>query len=112
VEQPALLSLMAADGVVVRAQGRTARVGIEPDDAEALLRWAAGTGEELVATDSLGAVVPGSPYAGALVVNLADGDAIVWLRREVATAVDWGGDPHNKAIARLEGDEVRLSPRK
>ncbi len=112
VQQPALLSIMEADGVVVRAQGRTAMVGIEPDDAAAVLRWAASTGEDVTATDSLGTVVPGSPYAGALVVNLADGDAIAWLRREVATAVDWGGDPHNKAIARLEGDSVRLSPRK
>ena len=112
VQQPALLSIMGADGVVVRAQGRTARIGIELDDAVAILRWAAGTGEEVTVTDTLGTAVPGSPYAGALVVNLADGDAITWLRREVATAVDWGGDPHNKAIARMEGDSVRLSPRK
>jgi two-component system, chemotaxis family, sensor kinase Cph1 len=27
-------------------------------------------------------------------------------------SVDWGGDPHNKAIAEREGDSVRLSPRK
>jgi len=26
--------------------------------------------------------------------------------------VDWGGDPHNKAIALREGDTVRLSPRR
>ena len=26
--------------------------------------------------------------------------------------MDWGGDPHNKAIAVSEGDEIRLSPRK
>jgi chemotaxis family two-component system sensor kinase Cph1 len=26
--------------------------------------------------------------------------------------VDWGGDPHNKAIAVSEGDQIRLSPRK
>ena len=26
--------------------------------------------------------------------------------------MDWGGDPHNKAIAVIEGDEIRLSPRK
>ena len=32
--------------------------------------------------------------------------------REVLRSVDWGGDPHNKAIAVSEGDEVRLSPRK
>lgn len=58
----------------------------------------------------LAAAVP--DVAGALVLNLAEGDALVWLRREVARSVDWGGDPHNKAIARREGDSVRLSPRK
>ena len=73
--------------------------------------------EEIVATDSLrrdaplvAATVPG--VAGVLALNLAEGDAVVWLRREVARSVDWGGDPHNKAIALREGDSVRLSPRK
>ena len=115
--QPALLSIMEADGVVVRAQGRTGTAGDAPADPAALLRWAAGTGEEVVATDSLlrdgpgvAATVPDT--AGALALNLAEGDAVVWLRREVARSVDWGGDPHNKAIARREGDSVRLSPRK
>jgi serine phosphatase RsbU (regulator of sigma subunit) len=50
--------------------------------------------------------------AGALALNLPDGQYVVWFRREVLRSVDWGGDPHNKAIAVSEGDEVRLSPRK
>ena len=36
----------------------------------------------------------------------------MWLRHEAVHNVDWGGDPHNKAIATREGDDVRLSPRK
>lgn len=117
VRQPALLAIMAAHGVVVRAQGRTACAGEAPADPEAVLRWATATGAEVTATESLArdapelaAAVP--DVAGALVLNLAEGDALVWLRREVARSVDWGGDPHNKAIARREGDSVRLSPRK
>ncbi len=117
VRQPALLAIMAADGVVVRAQGRTACAGDVPTDPEAVLRWATAVGGEVFATESLvrdtpelAAAVP--DVAGALVLSLAEGDAIVWLRREVARSVDWGGDPHNKAIARREGDSVRLSPRK
>ncbi|WP_413452866.1 SpoIIE family protein phosphatase [Georgenia phoenicis] len=112
VQHPALLPILAADAAIVRAQGRTACVGVQAENADAVLRWAAGTEQEVTATESLGEAGLEIPFAGALAVNLADGDAIVWLRREVATAVDWGGDPYNKAIARMEGDTVRLSPRK
>lgn len=35
----------------------------------------------------------------------------MWFRAEARHAVDWGGDPHNKAIAIQERDSVRLSPR-
>ncbi|MDD9206136.1 SpoIIE family protein phosphatase, partial [Georgenia sp. 10Sc9-8] len=50
--------------------------------------------------------------AGILAVTMSDRDAVAWLRREAVHDVDWGGDPYNKAIARREGDTVRLSPRK
>ncbi len=111
---PALLAIMGADAAVVRAQGRTTCAGEAPSDPASVLAWATGSGEELVATDSLARDAPDlvTDFAGALALNLAEGDAIVWLRREVARSVDWGGDPHNKAIARREGDSVRLSPRK
>ncbi|WP_324651071.1 SpoIIE family protein phosphatase [Georgenia sp. H159] len=114
VRHPALLEIAEADGVIVRAQGRTACAGQTPPNLDAILSWAAGTGREVAATDSLSRDTPHVPpdVAGALAINIADGDAIVWLRREVARTVDWGGDPHNKAIARREGDSVRLSPRK
>ncbi|WP_152191904.1 SpoIIE family protein phosphatase [Georgenia satyanarayanai] len=111
-QHPALLPIMEADGAIVRAQGRTACVGQTPPAPEAVLAWAAASGREVTSTDSLSADVGAGVAAGALAVNLADGDAVIWLRREVATSVDWGGDPHNKAIARREGDSVRLSPRK
>lgn len=43
----------------------------------------------------------------------AGGGAVRALHRaEARRTVDWGGDPHNKAIAEREGDRVRLSPRK
>ena len=50
--------------------------------------------------------------AGAFALNLPDGQYAIWFRREVLRSVDWGGDPHNKAIAVGEGDQIRLSPRK
>ena len=41
-----------------------------------------------------------------------EGACVVWLRHEAVHDVDWGGDPHNKAIETREGDDVRISPRK
>ncbi|PJI94457.1 SpoIIE family protein phosphatase [Luteimicrobium subarcticum] len=114
-----LLEALGADGVVVRAEGRTASRGAVPGEAGvlALLGWAATSGEEIVHTDRLGEAAPdvarsAPDVAGVLAILLPDGQEILWLRTEVAKSVDWGGDPHNKAIARLEGDTVRLSPRK
>jgi serine phosphatase RsbU (regulator of sigma subunit) len=49
---------------------------------------------------------------GVLALPLPDGQYVVWTRAEQVHSVDWGGDPHNKAIAEREGDSVRLSPRK
>jgi serine phosphatase RsbU (regulator of sigma subunit) len=45
-------------------------------------------------------------------VGLGGGQFLMWFRPELVHTVDWGGDPHNKAIAEREGGEVRLSPRK
>ena len=50
--------------------------------------------------------------AGVLAINLPDGQYAVWFRREMLRSIDWGGDPHNKAIAVSEGDGVRIGPRK
>jgi serine phosphatase RsbU (regulator of sigma subunit) len=47
-----------------------------------------------------------------LVLPLPDGQHVLWHRREAVRHVDWGGDPHDKALAEREGDDVRLSPRK
>ena len=47
-----------------------------------------------------------------LVLPLPEGQYVLWFRGEAVRHIDWGGDPHNKAIAAREGDEVRLSPRK
>ncbi|WP_454778150.1 SpoIIE family protein phosphatase [Georgenia muralis] len=115
----AILELLGADGVVVRAQGDTRTLGHAPGPAgrDALLAWAGTSTGDYACTTSLvddapevAAVVP--DVAGVLAITMSGGDAVAWLRREVVHSVDWGGDPHNKAIARLEGDTVRLSPRR
>ena len=37
---------------------------------------------------------------------------MAWWRDEVVRSIDWGGDPLNAKLAELEGDTVRLSPRR
>ncbi|RMI13972.1 SpoIIE family protein phosphatase [Cellulomonas triticagri] len=114
-----LLSLVPADGVVVCAGGDLATRGRVPDEAvcRALASWGAGVGDTVHATDHL-AADPGAPeaaaaagVAGAVALALPDGGAVVWLREEVVRTVDWGGDPHHKALVVPDGDGVRLSPR-
>ncbi|WP_019135865.1 SpoIIE family protein phosphatase [Cellulomonas massiliensis] len=114
-----LLDLVPAHGVLALLGGTTTRLGplAVDGDAEALGRWLARQDGDVVTRDALtvqepalAAALPG--VAGLLAVRLPDDQLVAWLRSEAVQDVDWGGDPHNKAIARREGDTVRLSPRK
>ena len=116
---PSLLDLLGADAVVVQLQGvrRSRGVPLPPGLADAVAAWAAGQDQDVVATDSLPRALPrpGIPAdvaCGALVLPLPEGQFVLWTRAEQVRHIDWGGDPHNKAIAEQEGDSVRLSPRK
>ncbi|MEE3066454.1 MAG: SpoIIE family protein phosphatase [Actinomycetota bacterium] len=116
---PDLLDLVPAEGVVVNIQGdRQARGSVPPPRVvAAVIDWARGADDEIASSECLASELPALDLdpqlaAGALVINLPDGQYAVWFRREVLRSVDWGGDPYNKAIAVSEGDGVRLSPRK
>ena len=116
---PNLLDLLPADGVVVQLQGhRGSRGEALPDGAaDAIAAWAAGRREDAVATDSLLQEAPEltasvGAVRGVLALPLPEGQFVLWHRPEAVRTVDWGGDPHNKALAEREGDSVRLSPRK
>jgi two-component system, chemotaxis family, sensor kinase Cph1 len=116
---PDLLDLVPADGVVVQTEGDRRTQGCVPpaDAVSAVVEWARDSGDDIVRSECLSNDLPAldidpETAAGALVLNLPDGQYAVWFRREVVRSVDWGGDPHNKAIAVSEGDDVRLSPRK
>ncbi|MGY5884604.1 SpoIIE family protein phosphatase [Modestobacter lacusdianchii] len=116
---PGLLDVLPADSVVVNLQGSTGSAGV-PLPAEvvrAVAGWAAAQGEDVVCTDRLPLVapqldVPADLACGVLALPLPEGQYVIWTRPETVHSVDWGGDPHNKAIAEREGDSVRLSPRK
>ncbi|WP_138732639.1 SpoIIE family protein phosphatase [Modestobacter excelsi] len=117
--RPGLLDVLPADSVVVSLQGSTGSAGV-PLTAEvtsALAAWAGHQGGDVVSTDRLPLVapalgVPGEVACGVLALPLPEGQFVIWTRVEKVHAVDWGGDPHNKAIAEREGDAIRLSPRK
>ncbi|MCV7254987.1 SpoIIE family protein phosphatase [Mycobacterium hackensackense] len=116
---PSLLDLLPATGVAVRVGGKYRVLGrVPPAEAvTAVADWARDADGEVVATDCLSGELPAldldpTVAAGALALNLPDGQYVIWFREEALRSVDWGGDPHNKAIAVQEGDGVRLSPRK
>jgi light-regulated signal transduction histidine kinase (bacteriophytochrome) len=116
---PDLLDLVPADGVVVHIQGdHQVRGSVPPQNVvAAVVDWARGADEEIASSDCLSGELPAlgldpQMAAGALILNLPDGHYAVWFRREALRSVDWGGDPHNKAIAVSEGEGIRLSPRK
>ncbi|MGY1641479.1 SpoIIE family protein phosphatase [Geodermatophilus sp. SYSU D00703] len=116
---PSLLDLLPADGVAVSLQGSTGHRGapLPAGAADALAAWATGRPEDVVASDSLRLEAPAlvgavGPACGVLVLPLPEGQYVLWHRAEAVRTVDWGGDPHNKAIAAREGDEIRLSPRR
>jgi chemotaxis family two-component system sensor kinase Cph1 len=116
---PNLLDLVPADGVVVNVQGDRQVRGSVParEVVAAVVGWARGAGDEIASSECLSGDLPGLQLdpqlaSGALALNLPDGQYAVWFRREVLRSVDWGGDPHNKAMAVGERDTIRLSPRK
>ena len=117
--RPGLLDLVPADSVVVNLQGHAGSAGVPlpVEVTTALAAWAAGQDGDVLSTDRLPLVaplldVPAELACGVLALPLPEGQYVIWTRAETVHSVDWGGDPHNKAIAQREGDSVRLSPRK
>jgi len=116
---PDLFDLVAAEGVALNIAGEQEVRGTAPsaEVVAAIAAWALEAGDEIASTECISRDLPDLDLdpqlaAGALVLNLPDGHYAIWFRREKLRSVDWGGDPHNKAIAVGEGDEIRLSPRK
>jgi GAF domain-containing protein len=115
-----ILALAEASGFTLVDGERVLRLGRTPDDdaLQALARRWPGA-EPLFEHDRLGEVVPslaadGGSLCGVYAVALADDHEqfVAWWRDEVVRSIDWGGDPLNAKLAELEGDTVRLSPRR
>ncbi len=114
-----LLTLVGAGGATVSLEGRESSVGVVPHRGvvHALVDHVAATGHDVLPLDRVPDVLPELAAAqdvacGALVLRLSEHQHVVWFRSELVQTVDWGGDPHNQAIAVHEGDTVRMSPRK
>ena len=111
--------LVPAGAVAVSLDGERAGAGDLPDPAvvAALFAYAEAAAQDVLAIDSVPLTVPAlaehkDRACGALIVRLSPGQLAMWLRPEQVRTVDWGGDPHNKAIAAREGAAVLMSPRR
>jgi two-component system, chemotaxis family, sensor kinase Cph1 len=87
-------SLIPAEGVIARIDGVVRIAGDVPADRDALVD---GVGGEELATSELAATHPhlatmAPGFAGLLVVQLGDGNRLLFLRREAAQVVRWLGD--------------------
>ena len=107
----------APSGVVVRIDGDALTVGDVPPPAAVNALAGLLPDSEPLALDTLAETLEEGSYdpartSGMLGIALGGGQFLMWFRPELVHNVDWGGDPHNKAIAEQEGGEVRLSPRK
>lgn len=118
-ESMSLADVVHADGAVVLAEGHVATVGTVPPEPgyRAIADWVLSTDDDIIATSALSRDAPeiatqAPEVAGVLAARLPGDQAVLWLRHEVERNVDWGGDPYNKAIARREGGQIRLSPRR
>ncbi|WP_331273033.1 SpoIIE family protein phosphatase [Motilibacter deserti] len=114
-----LLGLVEADGAALTTPDGLLLVGETPDvDAVAqIARILARHDPALASTDNVPSLHPdleraSERAAGALRVGLGPDEWVLFTRVQQERVVDWGGDPHNKALAAAEGPDVRLSPRK
>jgi len=115
-----LLTLVGADGALLRLAGKTRTVGAVPPLSVAvriLDTLRVQNNDEIFFTDNLGALQPQfkdfkALASGVLLLPFANhsGDGIIWFRGEVIRTVKWGGDPNQKA--HLEPLSRRMSPRK
>jgi light-regulated signal transduction histidine kinase (bacteriophytochrome) len=118
-----MLDVVPAGGAVAFIEGFEGSVGnVPPPDAVRQLLAAAETeattsGRDVLALSQVPTVLPGlasvqDTACGALVLRMPDHQYVAWFRPELVRTVSWGGDPRNVEIASVEGDEVRISPRK
>jgi light-regulated signal transduction histidine kinase (bacteriophytochrome) len=114
-----LLDVAQAGGAAVVRQGRVARVGDTPGDAEleALLQWLRERRDDVYATTRLADDFPPAaaycPVAsGLMAVPLSRDrrDFVLWFRPEQRQTVRWAGDPR-KPVTIAEDGSARLHPR-
>lgn len=117
---PQLLSVMDAAGVAWTFEGRTRTSGSVPDEdgVTRVRQWGLSRpGDEVaVHTDRLGLVEPSladlaGTASGVLMLRIAAGQDVIFFRPEAVQTIDWGGNPHLKALQVDAEGAARLSPR-
>ncbi len=114
-----LLRLVAADGAVVFAEGRLDAVGAAPPEAgiRAIVDWLhGGPAEDVRSTECLRMAAPKAAaaapdVAGVLGAVLPEGQAVMWLRREVLRTYDWAAPDGSPGPAGATGSPAPLRRR-
>lgn len=117
VDNPALLTLVDAQGVAVGGRGIVRTAGVVPDESD-VRRVAAALrrpGRDVVAADRLSLLDPelgrlADVAAGAMLVGAGTDDWVVWFRPAQEHVVDWAGDPRGKRETDSD-DSAPLTPR-
>ena len=114
-----VLDLIPSEGAVVSLEGIEASVGTVPPTSALgpLAGYLLAAETDVLRLDSVPGVLAGlaaykDTMCGALMVRLPGRQFVAWFRPELVHTISWGGDPHNKALAIAEGDEVRIGPRR
>lgn len=116
-----MLDLFDATGAAVVAAGEVTAIGETPDRADLLLLVDRLRGQRfedrVFVTDRLSQAVEEAQACRrvasgllAATVDEAREDMLLWFRREVASTVAWGGNPHDAVIE--EGGTVMVLPRR
>lgn len=117
---PKIKELIDCDALVIRIDSKTLCVGedLSSEDIEILVRRANSMpSTEIFSTDSIqqwlgSSVTVGERWGGVLVVPISrtPRDLLIFLRKEVAKTVTWGGNPEKPVSFGPNGS--RLTPRK
>jgi chemotaxis family two-component system sensor kinase Cph1 len=119
--EPSILTNMDSGGAAVVAQGEVRLLGTTPTTEQILklATWVATQSETVFSTDRLAAIYPPAEAfqgsaAGVMGIRLRrnEVDMILWFRPELPQTVSWAGNPEKPVEVLIEGDSVRLTPRR
>jgi len=119
--EPTVLTNMDAGGAAVVAEGGVRLLGTTPNAEQvlSLANWVATQSETVFSTNRLASLYPEAEAfqqsaAGVMGIRLTHEHPamILWFRPELTQTVNWAGNPEKPVEVSVEGDSVRLAPRR